>query len=136
MAKFRVINQSRLRRKLRRFPEELRADIRNAMVVSAAELRDEIRANAPRKTGALAEAADYTLSRDGLSAKVGYSREAGFKRQFKRAGFKAHWLEFGTKHSAAQPFIRPAYRAKLKGILNRIDSAVRKTLRRASTGDF
>ena len=137
MARKRVFNESRLRRKLRRFPEELRKDIRKAMEQSADELVQEIRARAPKDEGQLAENATARISRDGLSAQIGYSKnKSGFKRAWKRGGFTALFQEFGTAHHSAQPFIRPSYRAKLTSILDKIDRAVSNTLQRASRGDF
>ena len=135
MARRRVEGNSRLRRKLRRFPEELRREIRGAMEDGGRELRDELEARAPKDEGDLSRAAHYVVSRDGLSVRVGYGTAPGFKRKWKSAGgFVALFAEFGTKHHKAQPFIRRSYRAKLKDILNRIDTAVNNTLRRASSG--
>ncbi|KWT72373.1 hypothetical protein APY04_0167 [Hyphomicrobium sulfonivorans] len=106
------------------------------MRLSAEELADELTVTAPRDDGDLAEAAHWRMSRDGLSAQVGYGNQPGFKRQWKRGGFKALWQEFGTKHHPAQSFIRPVFRGKLRVILERINRAVGRTLRRASSGDF
>jgi HK97 gp10 family phage protein len=132
----RRVNDSRLRRKLRRFPEVLRAEIALPMKLSAEELAGMIEANAPKDSGDMAEEVNYRLSRDGLSAQIGYSKSAGFKRAWNRGGFKALWQEFGTRNHPAQKFIRPSYTQLLGRILDRIDAAVRRTLARASSGDF
>lgn len=136
MARSRVQNDSRLRRKLRRFPDELRAEVAIPMKLSAEELADAITANAPKDSGDMAEAASYRVSRDGLSAQIGYSKRAGFKRAWKRGGFKALWQEYGTRHHPAHKFVRPAYAQLLSTILDRIDRAVSRMLARASSGDF
>ena len=137
MARSRMMNESRLKRKLRRFPKELTVDVAAAIKQGAEELRDEIEDRAPKDEGKLAPAATARVSQDGLSAKIGYSaRQAGFKRAWKKGGFTSLWQEFGTKHHAANPFIRPAFRAKLAAILNRVDAAVTKTLNKASSGQF
>lgn len=129
------MNDSRLRRKLRRFPEELRKDIREAMEDAGRELQQEMASRAPKDEGDLANAAHYVVSRDGLSVRVGYGTAPGFKRKWnKGGGFTALFQEFGTRNHKANPFIRPSYRAKLSAILNRIDQAVNSTLRKASSG--
>jgi hypothetical protein len=123
---------SRLRRKLRRFPEETTAGLKQAIKESAADLEAEIRTRAPKDTGRLAENAFGQVSRDGLSALAGYSKNRpGFKRKWRRGGFEALWQEFGAKQHAPQPFIAPAFRARLRGILDRIDAAVSETIRKA-----
>ena len=136
MASRRVRNESRLRRKLRRFPEALRQDIGLVMQLGGEEIRAEIERTAPRAEGRLAEAAHKVVSRDGLSVKIGYGNQVGFRRLWNKGGLEALWQEFGTRHHAAQPFIRPAFRAKLGDFLSRVDRAVNRTLRRASSGDF
>lgn len=123
---------SKLRRTLRRFPEELRTDLRAAITDGAAEVKAEIAQRAPVDKGKLRAEVHSQVSRDGLSALIGYSQNrSGFKRRWKRGGFEALWQEFGAKHHAAQPFIQPAFRAKLHGILNRIDAAVNSTIKKA-----
>lgn len=128
----RYVKDSALRRRLRRFPEELRQPIKRVLTVSAPMLANEIQTRAPKDEGAMAENVSWRVSRDGLSAQIGYSKRVGFKRAWKRAGFKSLWQEFGTRHHGAQPFIRPSYRALLPRILDAIDRAVNQTLRRAS----
>jgi len=125
-----------LRRKLRRFPEDLRAEIAIPMKLGAEELAATITANAPKDSGDMAEEVTYRLSRDGLSAQIGYSKRAGFKRAWKRGGFKALWQEYGTRKMPAHKFISPSYMQLLPRILDSIDRAVARTLRRASSGDF
>lgn len=132
MAKSRVYGQSKLRRQLRRFPDAVTEELQTEIEYSAEELRATMEQLAPKDEGQLAEAAQKVVSRDGLSAKIGYGNVAGFKRAWKRGGFKAIWQEFGTVNHPAQPFVRPAYRMKLRGILDRIDGAVNRVLHKAS----
>jgi HK97 gp10 family phage protein len=128
----RVSGTSKLRRQLRRFPEETRAELKAEFETSGKELRDTISANAPEDEGYLKEAAHYQVSNDGLSVVAGYSpKRTGFKRLWKRGGFTALWQEFGTKQHRAQPFISPSFRQKLPGILARIEAAVNKTIKNA-----
>lgn len=41
----------------------------------------------------------------------------------------ASWVEFGTKHSAANPFFWPSYRALRRRVMGRIMRAIRKAIR-------
>jgi len=121
---------SRLRKQLRRLEPSLRMPIRIEMDRAGRELVAAMDAGAPKQTGEMAEAAIYKVSSDGLGVSAGYSgNQVGFKMKWRRGGFKALWAEFGTKHHAATPFIRPAYRQKLGGILTRIEVAVRDVIK-------
>ena len=136
MARRRVYNESRLRKKLRRFPEVLRSDLRMVMTMNGVLLAQEIEKRAPKESGIMAGKVRSVVSRDGLSVRIGYSREPRFKQAWKKGGFVALFQEYGTRYHAAQPFIGPAFRAKLMDALRRIDSAVNRTLKRASSGAF
>lgn len=128
----RVKGALNLRKKLRTMPDLVTDGIKREIELGANEIGQEIEARAPRNSGDLAENVTVRISNDKLGAAIGYSpNRAGFKRAYKRGGFKALFQEFGTKHHAAQPFIGPAFRSKLKGILDRIDAAVTAGLRKA-----
>lgn len=128
----RKYRESGLRRQLRRWPEALRADLNMVMEMNGTLLLNEIKQRAPVEGGDMRDTASFVVSRDGLSVRVGYSREQDFKRKWKKGGFHALFQEYGTRHSPAQPFIGPAFRAKLRDALRRIDSAVDRTIKRAS----
>jgi HK97 gp10 family phage protein len=106
------------------------------MTMNGELLVNEIKLRAPKDEGDMGDNVIARVSRDGLSVQVGYGNRAGFKQAWKRGGFHALFQEYGTRHHGAQPFIGPAFRAKLGQMLNRIDSAVNRTLRRASSGNF
>ena len=117
---------------MRRFPEETRADIRKAMDDGSRELLEEVQSRAPVDEGKLKANAHRAVSRDGLSAVVGYSpKRSGFRRKWLKGGFTSLWQEFGAQQHAAQPFLRPAFRARLHGIIARIDKAVNDSIRKA-----
>jgi HK97 gp10 family phage protein len=124
-------------RTLKKFPSALTDNIKPLIKEGAEELRAEISANAPRDTGQLANDADAVISRDGLSANVGYDESAsGFKREWKKHGFLAVFHEYGTVKMPARPFVRPAYRKMLPKILADIKAAVTASLEKASNGGF
>jgi hypothetical protein len=95
-------------------------------------LKQEISQRAPKDEGDLAAQVHAQVSRDGLSVVAGYSKtRPGFKKAWRRGGFTALWQEFGARQHAAQPFVGPAFRAKLRGILDKVDAAVTRTIKRA-----
>ena len=79
------------------------------------------------------DAAHYKVSSDGLGVNVGYSQhKPGFKRLWNKGrGFEALFAEFGTKHHAAQPFIRRSFREGVRAALDSIDTAVSRAIRGA-----
>lgn len=121
---------SRLRRQLRRLPKDMTSDIPTVMQWAGKELSDGIRDRAPKDQGDLASAVHFRVSNDGLGVSVGYSaKQAGFKRLWRRGGFAALFQEFGTRHHAAQPFIRPTWRAVIRRVVDRVDTVVTNTIR-------
>lgn len=132
MARSRIDGVSKLRKSLRRMPEAVTKELTIVMAEAGRELEAEIRAGAPVAEGYLRDATTHQVSRDGLGVVAGYSqRRPGFKRAWKKGGFKSLWQEFGTIHHAKSPFISPAFKRVLPGILNRIDAAVERVLRAA-----
>lgn len=131
----RLRGASRLRRTLKRWPEDVTAEVRTEMRAAAMLLETSLEARAPKDEGDLARAARGKVSKDGLGLKAGYSgRREGFVREWKRGGFVSVFAERGTKHHSAQPFIRETWRARIGGILDRIDRAVANSLRKAKGG--
>lgn len=121
---------SRLRRQLRRLPKELRAGFGEIFEKHGKELSSEIAMRAPKDTGDLSEQAHYRVSNDKLGVRIGYSaNKAGFKRKWKKGGFKALWAEFGTRHHAAQPFIRPTWSRNLLRVIDEVSREVNTRLR-------
>lgn len=119
---------------MRLLEPDIRNDVRRVMDASGEALASEITARAPKDTGEMAEAAMHKVSNDGLGVSVGYSsKQSGFKRAWRAHGFASLWAEFGSRGRAATPFIRPAYRALLSGILDNIDAAVSGAIKRAAT---
>lgn len=129
----RVVGGQRLRRQLRMLPDNMDSQVEKALETGAREMLAEMVAAAPVKEGNLRDNALAKKSTDGLAWLIGYSaKRAGFKKAWKRGGFEALWIEFGTVKMAAQPFIRPAYRARLRSVLDRVDAAVKSVLQNAS----
>lgn len=131
----RLARASRLRRTLKRWPDELTADITAEMKAAAIILEATLENKAPKDEGNLARAATARVGKDGLGVTAGYSKhKPGFVREWKKGrGFTALFAEFGTSHHAAQPFIRATWRERVKGILDRVDGAVKRSLDKAKS---
>lgn len=131
------VDNTAVMKMLKKFPDVLTADLKTAVAAGAETLRAEISANAPKATGELSNDADAVISKDGLSASVGYDSSAsGFKREWKKHGFIALFQEYGTKNMPAHPFIRPSYLFVLPKILSGIKAAVTSTIDKAASGNW
>ena len=85
---------SRLRRKLRRCPDETTEEVRHGVAETVQELNFEALRRVPVDEGDLAQALHMRVARDGLTGEVGYTKKQ--KRKWDLAGWRAHFTEFGT----------------------------------------
>lgn len=120
---------SRLRRKLRRMPDDIVDEVRKAVTDGAEILRFEMLNRVPVDTGILAETIEIKLGRDKLSATVGPGART---KKARLRGFRALFIEFGTQNMSARPFIFPALESRKNEIRTHIDRAVDRALRRVS----
>ena len=120
-----------LRRTLRRAPDAVRDALRESITKGAQEIHAEaLKMVAVGYTGTLGRELSYKVSRDGLTAKIGY---LGKKAQ--RKAFYAPFLEFGTRHSPAQPYMGPAAAMVIPKLVPEIAREVNKALARLARGD-
>ena len=131
MSRSRLLGASSLRRKLKRMPEEIKKPVQKTLERGANRVFQDAIINIPERTGALAAALHKQRSSDGLSWRVGYWRKGNI-RKYRRAGFRAHFTEFGTRTSTAQPFLGPAFRSNEDWVNRQIRAAVNRALRKAS----
>lgn len=115
-----------LRRVLRQAPDDMKSGLQQSVSDSLEEVEAEMLANVPRDTGELASVIAIKKSRDGLSGRVGPGVRG--KRDQRKIGGKPKFVEFGTQHMAAQPFVFPALRAKKDGIRARLAAGVANVL--------
>lgn len=126
MAKQYVFGSARIKRELRKAPDQVKEALIKEIRIGAEKIRDAMVATLhtnSTRTGALARGVRIGYTSGGLSSYTGFSRtRAGFKRVFKTVGWRAHFIEFGTAHHGAEPFLRPnirqygpAIRARVKG---------------------
>ena len=85
--------------------------LRRAATRATAPLLREVRARAPRDTGALRRAVKRVVTSRGYSVDARIGVDAGFEQDGRRPTNYVHLVEFGTEHSAAEPFIRSSYDA-------------------------
>jgi len=87
-------------------PEQLKRDIQKKLLTNAEAVGTFVAGRAsqlaPKRTGALAAAIDYVVTRSGWDVEI----VVGVPKASK--AFYARFQEFGTRRMAAHPFLRPA----------------------------
>ena len=131
-----VLGAQSLRRKLKRMPQHVKGGVQEAIRDSVDVVYTEALARVPVKEGYLAAALGKRISSDKLGGRVGYW-ERGNRRKWKLGGWRAHFIEFGTRGGKgtaahpAQPFLGPALNASRHWVKRRIRRAIDKALKRA-----
>jgi len=77
------------------------------------EIEAAAKQKAPVRTGTLRRSIHTVLTNGGMTATVGPSVRYGF------------FVEFGTRHAGARPFLRPAYAIVAPRVVDRIKTALR-----------
>jgi len=113
-----------LERKLRRLPEAVAGEaLKRAMEKAAEPLEKSMKDKAPVKTEALKKSVQTDTVKDSRSevqVNVGPSK------------FYSHMIEFGTTHSRAIPFIRPAFDAEKERVVRIFSSELKKNINKAA----
>lgn len=150
-------NVNRLRRKLRKMPDDIRKEVQAAVAETAELVRQEAISRIDPSDKDLRQSIEVKLSGDKLAAQIGSG--ARTKKAYKLAGWRAHWTEFGTRpHSlskgaslggakkrekgqstgaqhpgqAARPYLLPGLKAAAPKVIKKLDEAVDKALRAAA----
>lgn len=87
----------------------------------------------PVREGDLAASLKKQVKPNGLSARVGWWQK-GNKKNWELAGWRAHFMEFGTLHASPSPSLRPGYRENIDFAKKTIDKGVDKALRKVARG--
>lgn len=124
-------NVTRLRRKLRRMPDEVVKPIRDEIEDAAQEIHYEALSRIPVRTGDLAQALTWRTGRDGLSARIGFWKKGNLKR-WRLGGWRGHFVEFGTVNMPAKPFLQPAWDSVIPRFKVDLDRKIDAALRRVS----
>jgi len=100
-----------LKKALDLFPKNVQKNILTGATRAAASyIRDEVKENAPYRTGNLKKSIGTNKRRSPSQSMVWYSvspRQGG-----KNDGFYGKFLEFGTSKMSPKPFMRPTFEAK------------------------
>lgn len=108
MAKSRVYGVPKLRRTLRRLPEEIAIEVRKEVKENAEEVLADMRSEAPHSS--VRENLSVKISRDGFTAQVGLIGKRANKR-----GFLGRIFEFGAKAHVISPRKGKQWRRRTKG---------------------
>lgn len=151
-------NVSRLRRKLRKMPEDINGGVKKEIKSAAVEIERDMLGMVPVDEGDLADVISHKVGRDGFSAVIGPgAHTAQFKfgmrqapQKLKKDGsftlaternnnirfqfYKAHWMEFGTKHHAQRKFIEPAWDVNKDKLAAAVRAAVNNAVEMAADG--
>lgn len=140
MAKAKVYGASRLRRKLKRMPDEVQFELRGVIREQGEAVRREIAQRAPvssmletpidyngKPREHLRDAIEAVYQKDGLGVRVGL-----VTRRARKTFFFAKFLEFGTRFMEKRPFLFPAWRAKREGARAAVKAATVKALQTVS----
>lgn len=138
MARSRTELDPRFRRLMQRLPDSITDSITAEIHRSAILVAAEATARVPVDTGALRDSIGIRTTK--TSAEVGFDPKR-FRRKWKKAGWRAKFTELGTKGSPARnipaqparPFLRPAFEANKRQIMERHRAAVAAVLNRAAS---
>ncbi|MBF0438308.1 MAG: HK97 gp10 family phage protein [Magnetococcales bacterium] len=140
---------SELSNALRQMSVRLQANgVAAAIYAAAAIIRNQAKANAPVQTGTLKRAiyASKDRSKTTTTTKamiVGVRKGKKLRtvnsrgRNTSRDAYYADWVEFGTKKTPAQPFLRPAFESTKEEALGALKTRLSKAVddaRRAGLG--
>lgn len=134
--KQRVVGASRLKRKLKRMPEEITVELRGVIRQQSEEILADMKARVPVSGGAtlldfrgrrrkhLRDALEARRAKDGLSVRIGL---IGKKKN--EVHFYARFLEFGTRSMRKRPFLFATWRAARPEFSHKMRKATTKALR-------
>ena len=126
MKTVRITGAKSLRRVLRQAPNDVKAELVEAVASSAAEMERGMLARVPRDKGDLASVIKTKPSRDGLSARVGPGVKG--KRDMRKAGWRAKFVEFGTQDQEAQSFVFSTAKDQRPRVRARVSAAIASAL--------
>ena len=102
----------------------------NAVRAGARVIAKEAKARVPVRTGALKKSIAVRKATGRRASRTGVRVHVGFLKPVSR---RAHLTEFGTAHSAAQPFLRPAFDSRAPAALAKIGQILGRGIERAAT---
>jgi HK97 gp10 family phage protein len=114
----------RLNKKLQRMPVVAKATMREALVKGADQIvrAQQILAKSSKRSGNLIESDHWEEGEHLLQLLI------------QNSAFYARYVEFGTSHSAAEPFFFPGYRLMKKRVKGQIRYSATKAVRKVARG--
>ena len=131
LSKSKIFGLGKLRIKLSRMPKEIQREVEAGLRDGANLVFRDAQANVRRRFGLLADAMKLKRGTRGLSFRIGYWK-SGNIRNWRKAGWRAKFIEFGTRNQRAFPFMGRAYSRNEKPIISRINRGVDRALKRAA----
>lgn len=137
--KKRIFGASRLRRKLKRMPDEINGEVKKVIAENAEAALFQMQKDAPRSDDLapydwegkprekLVQALRVSIAKDGLSARIGL-----FGQRVMKVFFFARFLEFGTRKMRKRPFIFPGWRQQRPKARAQVRNATAVALRRVA----
>ena len=102
------IDGKSLLKALSAFPKNIQNNVMTGAIRAGANvIRDEARVRVPKKTKALAKSIVSIKRRTETRNQVKFSVTPSKGKN--KAGWRAHFVEFGTSKMSAKPFLRPAF---------------------------
>lgn len=137
MIEMRIEGLAELRANLLKLPKDIQGrPLRSAVSAAAKVVQDRAKQLAPEKTGRLKRAIYRTRSRS-ESSRVQETHIVGVragKRHQKKNRDAYYWrfLEFGTSHQRARPYMRPAFDSTRQQQLETLRDRLAKAIARAA----
>ncbi|WP_193063468.1 HK97-gp10 family putative phage morphogenesis protein [Oceanobacillus oncorhynchi] len=103
-------------RKFARMPNVAKKDMQEAIKTNADKIEQDQKSTVAVRSSATHDSISTKLEDDGLTADI---RPRGTE------GFRRHWIEFGTVHHPAQPFMIPSYEKNKNGYIQDVSKVLR-----------
>lgn len=131
-----IVGLNELGEDFRRLEQSMQNKIsRQAVLAGAKVAREKVRQTAPVRTGRLKRGTVATVARRSDSpGRVVAGVKISAPRSQKKAPFYWKFLELGTQHMAARPFIRPTWDSNLPAIEGAVISKLAEGIDKAITG--
>jgi HK97 gp10 family phage protein len=132
----RIVGGNRVRRLVQAIEKQDRTitePLKEALADSAADVEDAIRfeivAQGAVDEGDLLDAVSKKRLSSGFRWKIGFLRK-GNLRNWRKAGWRAHFVEFGTRTQRPRPVVQRGFKSTVRQVRRRIRTETRKAFRR------
>ncbi|GIP38641.1 hypothetical protein J31TS4_19210 [Paenibacillus sp. J31TS4] len=112
-----IVGADEIVARLNKIETESRKAVRSQVRKSANAIRKNARDRVAVKSGALQKTITAKYSKDQLAAEIG------------PRSWRAHFIEFGTVHARAKPFMTPSWEEERPRFMDGIKSAVKGALK-------